>query len=99
MAIGPDNPLATVTTTEAVAADAASREETSAVATLQGADRYPGEGEDYLIGEGVGRPVVAPYERQRGDPLYRPLRIYTVDPSMSRLEGAVATVNVPFEPL
>lgn len=47
----------------------------------------------------MGPGSVRPYERRRTDPLYRPLRIYTLDPTARRLEGAVATVNVPFEPL
>ena len=34
-----------------------------------------------------------------GDPLYRPLRIYTLDPSVSHRIGGVATVNVPYERL
>ncbi len=41
----------------------------------------------------------APYQRKKGDPLYRPLRIYTVDPAASKLDGAIGTINVPFEPL
>src|SRR4051794_5725791 len=40
-----------------------------------------------------------PYERQRHDPLYRPLRIYTLDPAARRLEGALATINVSYENL
>lgn len=47
----------------------------------------------------LGAGSVRPYERRRTDPIYRPLRIYTLDPNARRLEGAVATVNVPFEPL
>jgi hypothetical protein len=47
----------------------------------------------------LGAASVKPYERRRCDPLYRPLRIYTLDPNARRLEGAVATVNIPFEPL
>jgi hypothetical protein len=39
------------------------------------------------------------YTRQPDDPVYRPLRIFALDPSVSRLEGAIATVNVPYEPL
>jgi len=98
--MGPDTPLATATTTEAVAADAASRDEESAFDnSLTARHKRPGEGQDYDIGAGVSRPPALPYERQPGDPLYRPLRIYTVDPSVSRLEGSVATVNVPYEPL
>jgi hypothetical protein len=40
-----------------------------------------------------------PYQRSHQDPIYRPLRIYTLDPSASRLDGAVALLNVPFERL
>lgn len=87
------------TTTEAVAADAASREEAAAPASTSAFRSYPGEGIDYLIGAGVRRAPVIPYERKPSDPLYRPLRIYTVDPTVPRLEGATVTVNVPFEPL
>jgi hypothetical protein len=43
--------------------------------------------------------TVRPYVRARGDPLFRPLRIYTLDPTASRFDGAIATVNVPYEPL
>jgi hypothetical protein len=31
--------------------------------------------------------------------VYRPLRVYTVDPSLSRFEGATAILNVPYEPV
>ena len=34
-----------------------------------------------------------------GGPLHRPLRIYTLDPSVSDRIGGVATVNVPYEKL
>ncbi|MBF8301339.1 MAG: hypothetical protein HW394_1709, partial [Acidobacteria bacterium] len=58
------------------------------------------EGRDFEIDDGVTRPVQSlPYERRPGDPIYRPLRIFSLDPSASRLEGAQATVNVPYEPL
>ena len=58
------------------------------------------EGRDFSIGAAVMRAVQElPYERQPGDPLYRPLRIFSLDPSVSRLEGAEAMVRVPYEPL
>jgi hypothetical protein len=47
----------------------------------------------------LGAASVGPYQRQPDDPIYRPLRIYTLDPTASRLDGAIATINVPFEPL
>ena len=40
-----------------------------------------------------------PYQRAHQDPIHRPLRIYTLDPTASRLDGAVATLKVPFERL
>jgi len=61
---------------------------------------WPGENTDFFLGDGVRHAVHAqPYERQVGDPVYRPLKIFTLDPSVSRMEGAVAVVNVPYEPL
>jgi hypothetical protein len=42
---------------------------------------------------------VAPHARTANEPLYRPLRIFAIDPAASRLDGAVATVDVPYEPL
>lgn len=62
--------------------------------------KCPGEGVDFEIGAGVERAVHGqPYQRKGDDPLYRPLKIFTLDPSVSRLEGSVALVNVPYEPL
>ncbi|MBL7987870.1 MAG: peptidase M4 [Chlorobi bacterium] len=53
---------------------------------------------NFVLGERVARAVHArPYKRKPGDATYRPLRIYTLDPSVSRLDGAIATVNVPYE--
>src|SRR5258705_1444018 len=39
------------------------------------------------------------YERKSGDPVYRPLQIYTIDPSRRRREGQTAEINVPYEHL
>lgn len=39
------------------------------------------------------------YERVQGDPIFRPLKIYTIDPSSSRLEGQTAEIKIPFEAL
>jgi hypothetical protein len=47
----------------------------------------------------LGAASVGPYERRFEEPIYRPLRIYTLDPTASRLDGAIATINVPYEPL
>jgi hypothetical protein len=52
------------------------------------------------VSERVARQAsVRPYQRERGAPLVRPLRIYTLDPSVSDRLGGVATVLVPYEKL
>jgi hypothetical protein len=62
--------------------------------------RCEGENEDFTLGPGVERDAgVHPYERRTGDPLYRRLQIYTVDPGTRQADGATAVVNVPYEPL
>lgn len=43
--------------------------------------------------------LTRPYRRPHGAPLLRPLRIYTLDPSVSHRVGGVATVGVPYEDL
>lgn len=61
---------------------------------------YPREGTRYMVGAGVTRPArMCVYERKMTEPVYRALRVYTQDAAASRLEGAVARVNVPYEPL
>src|SRR5512132_337870 len=42
---------------------------------------------------------VRAYQRRPHDPLARPLRIYTLDPSVSDRAGGTATVAVPYEKL
>ncbi|MGI4718165.1 MAG: hypothetical protein ACRYGO_00590 [Janthinobacterium lividum] len=53
----------------------------------------------YRIAASVARPAPAPYVREPDDPLYRPLSILATDPTASRLDGRIARVNVPYEPL
>ena len=53
----------------------------------------------YRLGAGIterGRPT--PYRRSPGDPVHRPLRVYTQDPGASQADGAIATLPVPWEP-
>lgn len=42
---------------------------------------------------------VRPYVRRSDDALYRRLRIFSLDPAQPKLEGAVALVKIPYEPL
>lgn len=88
-------------TTEAVAAQAQSRGE--AELGDAGIDRGDSDARaqanrnrSYETGNGIASSPLAPYERRKGDPIYRKLHIYTVDPSTPRLEGAVALVDVPY---
>jgi hypothetical protein len=54
----------------------------------------------YEISERAARQaLVRPYQSAPGAPLYRPLRIFTLDPSVSDRVGGVATVQVPYEKL
>lgn len=54
----------------------------------------------YTLGEGVTRAErMAPYERKGSDPVYRPLRIFTLDPATSPMEGSIAVINLPYETL
>ena len=99
MAIDSSTANAAVTTTAAVAATAQSREEVHAATSGPGIADYAGENVNFRLGAGINRLPVVPYQRQKGDPIYRPLRIYTVDPAAPKLEGALSTVNVPYEPL
>jgi len=54
----------------------------------------------YRLGEGLeltGQPI--PYVRESGDPVHRTLRVYTQDPGVSRFDGAIAELPVPWEPV
>ena len=54
----------------------------------------------YEVSSRVARQALLnPYQRASGAPLTRPLRIYTLDPSVSDRLGGVATVQVPYEKL
>ena len=89
-------------TTEAAAAVAQSRSGDTAAdaAGSKATDPFAGEGERYHVRRRVYRAVeTRPYERKQDDPVYRPLRIFSLDPAVSKLDGAVALVNVPYEPL
>src|SRR5262245_61180078 len=39
------------------------------------------------------------YRRRPGDPLKRQLKVYTLDSTTARTDGAVATIEIPWEPL
>lgn len=54
----------------------------------------------YEIAPGVRLAAsVKTYERSPGDPVFRPLRVYAVDPSLQKADGSIATIQVPYEPL
>lgn len=54
----------------------------------------------YVVSGRVARQAqIRPYRQAPGEPPTRPLRIYTLDPSVSDRMGGVATVHVPYEKL
>jgi hypothetical protein len=85
-------------TTGATAATAQSRGgEPAATAPARPAPRAE-KAIEFRIGDRVTA-TAARYERSICDPVYRPLKIYTIDPSTRRLEGQTAQINVPYEAL
>jgi hypothetical protein len=97
------DPLASsgVSTAQAVSAQAQSRESGTAPEPQPSPDsaQRDGYGTRYTLGVSVGRVPPLPVKRTPDEPLYRPLRVYALDPAASRLEGALAELNVPYEPL
>ncbi|QCO03330.1 peptidase M4 [Azospirillum argentinense] len=95
-----DLPRTVPATPPAVAAVAQSRSRAGNRPGPEGTGVTALEGGPFRIGPRVlGAVRTRPYERRRDDPVYRPLRIFTLDPAASRLDGAIAVVNVPYEPL
>lgn len=97
-------------TPEATAAEAQTRRGAPAPGVPAQPTECPAPDRDFDIGKGVLRAAqTRPYERDSEEPdsdapderppLYRPLRIYTLDPTVSCLEGSTTIVNVPYEPL
>ncbi len=90
---GPSTPAATAASAQSRASETAARPE----------DLRRGRAcvdVDFVIGaRAVQGAVSHAYDRAQEDPVYRPLRIYALDPSASVADGAYAIVNVPYEPL
>jgi hypothetical protein len=81
----------------AESASASPRAEAPPEGMRSGAGR---RGEHFNISARVIRSgQVEVYERESTDPLYRPLRVFALDPGASRRDGAIAVVNVAYEPL
>lgn len=96
----PEEPELAPSTPPATSAIAQTREQKPIAAQLSLEQPSGLEGRDFAIDENVARAAECrSYERQPDDPIYRSLRIFSLDPSASRLEGAEAVVKVPYEPL
>ena len=92
----PAGPTANVTD----AAKAIAQSQTAGEAAYGRAPHLKGDWSKFSIGAGVTRAVAGrPYERKGRDPLFRPLKIFTLDPSASKLDGAVSVLSVPYERL
>lgn len=93
----PPGTSAPADTTEPNAAAAKTR------GALNGAAPRPAEPPDgdYFTVDPVflGAAAVVPYQREPDEPIYRPVRIFALDPSASRLDGAIATINLAYEKL
>ena len=88
-------------TPDATAAVAQSRGDVSAPVAAE-APRPPStrEAAGYRLGERLtAASTTTRAERVDDDPVYRPLQIYTIDPTGRRLEGKTAEINVPYERL
>jgi hypothetical protein len=81
-----------------------------AVAQSRGGDATPegaqvalpedGEGELYEIGARIAwAHRTQLHEREPDEPIYRPIKIFALDPAVSRLEGGIASTKIPYEPL
>jgi hypothetical protein len=98
-----DDPLKNIASTaQAVSAEVQSREKDTCIPAIEPSKRLSEEvraalGIRFVLGKNVTRVPPKPVKRQKGEPLYRPLRIFTLDPMVSRLEGSVALINVPYE--
>lgn len=54
----------------------------------------------FTLGPGLTQaPRATTYQRKRGEPTTRPLRIYTLDPTVSRFDAGIVVAGVPFEPV
>ncbi|HWI12685.1 MAG TPA: hypothetical protein VNT02_00445 [Burkholderiales bacterium] len=100
----PDDSTVNASTTRSVASEAQTKDHSVTgpqhySSTHHEGEEWDGYGIRYTVREEVSRAPPMPVRHRRGDPLYRPLRIYAMDPSASKLEGAIACINVPYEPL
>ncbi len=92
-------------TASTAAATAATAQSRGAAVPAQAASPAPpltdnDDGFEFTFGKQLtAAAAAARYERSAGDPIYRPLKIYTTDPSGKRSEGSTAEINVPYEKL
>jgi hypothetical protein len=90
----------TPSTPDATAGVAQSKEGQPGTSSQRAATDGDGGAEPFDMSPFLSRHVqVRPYLRRPDDPVYRPLHIFALDPGVSKLQGAVALVNVPYEPL
>jgi len=91
---------ATPSTPSATAATAQSHGEANAAGDAERKRGAEDPEAAFVLGERVFDAAMAKrYDRIPGDPIYRPLKIYTIDPSSRRLEGQTALINIPYERL
>lgn len=73
--------------------------ERSSFEPLRSETAAPSRSDAYVLDRAVECLPPRPYERGPNDPVDRELRVYAIDPTVATLEGKVAVVQVPYEPL
>ncbi len=100
MSLPPAAEVSTPPATKEVAQTRGAAPAAPAVAERRGQAACAGAGRGYTIGADVERAALTrPYERRPEDPVYRPIRIFVLDPAETRILGRVTTLNVPYEKL
>lgn len=56
-------------------------------------------GKRYLLGKRVGQVIACAHQVDRSGPTTRRLRLFSIDPAASELDGNTTTAEVPYEPL
>jgi hypothetical protein len=96
MTLPPAPEVSTPPATKEVAQTRGAAPAAPAVPERRGLAACAGAGRSYTIGSDVERASrTRPYERRPDGPVYRPIRIFVLDPAETRVLGRVTTLNVP----
>jgi hypothetical protein len=95
----PDTPGATAATAQTRGAESGASDHAQRMTGANASDDAS-DAIAFRLGGRIRRSAEIPhFDRKPEDPIYRPLKIYTIDPSRHREEGQTAEINISFEPL